>query len=68
MFGFHFRVKSSNRKNGKSVSASRHEKYILREDEYKSDAQIKNHDKFYKDCLTGKNPNIDLPKTECLIY
>ena len=68
MFGFHFRVKSSNRKDGGSVSALRHEKYILREDEYKSDAQIRNQDKSYKDCLTGKNANINLPKTERLIY
>lgn len=68
MFGFHFRVKSSNRKKGRTVSASRHERYILREDEYKSAAQIKKQNKLYKDCLTGKNPNINLPKTERLIY
>lgn len=40
----------------------------MREDEYRSDTQIKNKGISYRDCLTGKNAILNLPKSERLIY
>ncbi|MBR3721625.1 MAG: MobA/MobL family protein [Selenomonadaceae bacterium] len=68
MLNFHFEIKSDKKFNGGRNSAARHEKYILREDEYRSDTQIKNKEQKYRDCLTGKNPVINLPNKERLIY
>jgi len=68
MLNFHFEIKSDKKFNGGRNSAARHEKYILREDEYRSDTQIKNKEQKYRDCLTGKNPAVNLPDKERLIY
>ena len=65
---YYLNLKSNNKINGKSVSAARHERYISREGEYKSDKAIKNKEIAYRDCLTGKNPIIKTPQQERLLY
>lgn len=68
MASYHFTIKSNKRRNGKSVSAHDHLKYINREGKYKNIDEQRNAYGNYPNLISGDNPIKDFLFEEKLIY